>query len=102
MKELVVRAWDHVLEPAAAGSTDVKGTTRFYDIWGSLAAAAQLADFYTRRAGVKVTVEEVVEHPTMLAQSVLLADRIGVALVVSPPSLLMLLLPLQTPWWVTA
>jgi hypothetical protein len=62
--------------------TEVK---RFYDVWGSLIAAAQFADFYAGR-GVQVLAEEMIECPSMLAQSLLLAKRMHVSLPPSPPS----------------
>ncbi|KXX80428.1 Nonribosomal peptide synthetase 12 [Madurella mycetomatis] len=112
VRDLVVEAWNYVLGPGpdqdnkdnnripACRGTTITHITRFYDIWGSiLIAAVQFADFYTARLGVQVSVEEVMEHPTMLAQGVLLAGRMQLPLrPPAPLSLLSLILPIRTPW----
>jgi hypothetical protein len=88
--DLVAQAWEYILEPVQdqrVPTCDEPTTrvTRFYDAWDNLIATAQFADFYARR-GVQVLVEEMVECPSMLAQSLLLAERIHVSLPPSPPS----------------
>lgn len=105
IKEVVTGAWENVLRPLPGQrvrelDSRITEVTRFYDIWASLIAAAQFADFYARH-DVNVSVEEMIEHPSMLAQSVLLARKMGVSVRHSPPSLFMLIFPFQTPWWVS-
>ncbi|KAH6970594.1 hypothetical protein BKA56DRAFT_661273 [Ilyonectria sp. MPI-CAGE-AT-0026] len=110
IRELVTQAWDDVL-----GSTqeddrgqELSRTSRasaeipFYDVWGSFLAAAQLAEFYGRHGGVSaLSVEDIMEHPSMLAQSLLLARRLSLSVHPSPPSLLLFLFPIHPPWWIT-
>lgn len=112
VRDLVVEAWDYILSPIpdqdnnhnnslpAHRETTITPVTHFYDVWGSsLIAAVQFSDFYTARLGVRVSVEEVTEHPTMLAQGVLLAGRMQLPLLPPTPlSLLSLILPIRTPW----
>lgn len=76
-RELVREAWDAVLLPAGA-EDEVTPTTCFYNVWGSLMAAAQLAEWYRRGTGVEVSMEEVIENPTMVGQAVMLEGRMGV------------------------
>lgn len=76
-RELVREAWDAVLLPAEA-EDEVTPTTCFYNVWGSLMAAAQLAEWYRRGTGVEVSMEEVIENPTMVGQAVMLEGRMGV------------------------
>ena len=94
-RDLVTQAWRHVLEPApgqavAADEAAVDpNATCWYNVWGHLVAAAQLAEFYTAQlAATSVTVvhmEDMVDHPTMLAQALLLAERLGVPVVPDAP-----------------
>lgn len=110
IRELVTQAWDHIL---GSSQEDDRGqvlsrTSRasaeipFYDVWGSFLAAAQLAEFYGRHGGVSaLSVEDIIEHPSMLAQSLLLARRLSLSVHPSPPSLLLFLFPIQPPWWIT-
>lgn len=85
IKDMVTRAWTTILEPLpdqrvrTLDSSYITGVTPFYDIWGSLIAAAQFADFYAHHS-VDVSVEDMVEHPSMLAQSILLAKQMHVSI----------------------
>jgi hypothetical protein len=88
--DLVAWAWEYILEPVrdqrvSARDEPITGVTRFYDVWGNLIAATQFADFYAGR-GVQVLVEKMIECPSMLAQSLLLSERMHVSLPPSPPS----------------
>lgn len=82
---LVRHAWDSVaLSPRAATKFEAEfesgydhTTVAFYNIWGSLIAAAQLADFYSQNGRLQVSIEDVIEHPSMLAQTLLLAERMN-------------------------
>lgn len=81
IQRLVRNAWHSVALLPGAESESESGSnptaTAFYDIWGSLIAAAQLADFYNRQGGFKVSMEEMIEYPSMLAQGWLLAAKMG-------------------------
>lgn len=110
VRDIVTKAWGHVLgstfednhEPALSRTSRTSTETPFYEIWGNFLAAAQLADFYARHGGVvDLSVEELIEHPSMLAQSLLLARRLSLAVHPSPPSLLLFFFPIQPPWWIT-
>ncbi|KAF5027126.1 hypothetical protein F66182_752 [Fusarium sp. NRRL 66182] len=110
IKKLVTQAWDQVLGStqeerrgqALSRTSRASSETPFYDIWGSFLAAGQFAEFYARHGGISVlSVEDIIEHPSMLAQSLLLARRLSLSVYPSPPSLLVLLFPIQPPWWIT-
>jgi hypothetical protein len=90
VRDLFAQTWEYILEPVRdqrvpARDKPITGVTRFYDVWGNLIAAAQFADFYAGR-GVQVLAEEMIECPSMLAQSLLLAECMHVSLPPSPPS----------------
>lgn len=82
---LVRKAWESVAlvpGPGTESESDSESghdptTVAFYDIWGSLLAAAQLAEFYNQHENLKVSMEDMIEHPSMLAQSFLLAEKMG-------------------------
>jgi hypothetical protein len=110
VRDIVTEAWDHVLgstlehnDGQTLSRTSRTSTeTPFYDIWGNFPAAVQLADFYARYGGVTdLSVEDMIEHPSMLAQSLLLARRLSLSVRPSPPSLLLFFFPIQPPWWIT-
>lgn len=81
IKDIITQAWTAILEPlpnqrdSTFEIVSISEATPFYDICGNLIIAAQFAEFYARH-GVNVTVEDLVEHPSMLAQSILLAEQI--------------------------
>ena len=106
IKDVVTQAWSWILEPLpeqrvrALDNISMSDVTPFYNIWGNFIAAAQFADFYSHY-GVKVSVEDMIEHPSMLAQSVLLAKQLSVSIRPSPPSLFLLLFPVHRPWWIS-
>lgn len=87
VRVLVRNAWDYVAllstkadaRERSVSSESTSGhdqtTIAFYDVWGSLLAAAQLADFYSQHGCLKISMEDVIEHPSMLAQSVLLTEK---------------------------
>ncbi|CAJ2510586.1 Uu.00g062110.m01.CDS01 [Anthostomella pinea] len=73
---IISAAWDSVLEPQSvkAKITDIRSTP-FFDIWPSLMPAAELARYYTQKVprmpGLEeklYTMEEIIEHPTMMQQ----------------------------------
>lgn len=80
-------AWRSTLDPRTLGVPEEHVTSAaFYDLWGSLIPAAQLADFLTETIperlvgdlttnvfggnldGFRITMQEIVNHPTMLGQ----------------------------------
>ncbi|KAI4257798.1 MAG: hypothetical protein LQ352_001513 [Teloschistes flavicans] len=69
---LVREAWERVM-----GDRDIAPDKAFYDISGTLFAAAQFAEFYTGR-GVGVGMEEMIENPSMGMQTVLVGGRLRV------------------------
>jgi hypothetical protein len=103
IKDVVTQAWSTIFEPLPdqrVRRLDASEVTPFYDVWGSFVAAAQFAEFYSRY-GVKLSVEDIIEHPSMLAQSVLLAKHLSVSIRPSPPSIFLLLFPVHRPWWIS-
>lgn len=88
-------AWRNTLDPRTLGVPESHVTTAaFYDLWGSLIPAAELADFLTMTIptrlvgdlaanvfggtldGFRVTMDEIVDYPTMTTQFELLVRRI--------------------------
>lgn len=87
-------AWRSTLDPRALGVPEEHVTTAaFFDLWGSLIPAAQLAEYLTEEVpsrlvaelsmnlfggnldGFRVTMEEVVDNPTMIAQFELIVRK---------------------------
>jgi aryl carrier-like protein len=74
VQALVRRAWEAVLAP----EDEVNETTCWYNVWGAMVAAAQLAEWYSRALpGVEVGVEEVIECPTMVGQAGMLEEKMA-------------------------
>lgn len=88
-------AWRSTLDPRTLGVPEEHVTSAaFYDLWGSLIPAAQLADFLTETIperlvgdlttnvfggnldGFRVTMQEIVNHPTMLGQFELVVRKV--------------------------
>jgi hypothetical protein len=71
-----------VLETNSAETLVDMTSSAFYTVWGNLIPAAQLAEFYGRfgqaTGGAGLSMEDMITHPSMLAQAVLLAERMGV------------------------
>lgn len=76
--DLVMRVWTFVLSiddwKTSLGEIDIHAN--FYDIWGNLIAAAKFAECYSQE-GVEVTMEEIIEHPTMHMQTLLVSKRLS-------------------------
>ncbi|KAF2422733.1 acetyl-CoA synthetase-like protein [Tothia fuscella] len=80
-KETIEKAWDMVLTRYASTKENVQSHQNqplpygpkscFYDKWGELLAASALAAHYSA-AGYKVTMEDVLENPTIAQQEALL------------------------------
>ncbi|KAF9636542.1 putative nonribosomal peptide synthase protein [Lasiodiplodia theobromae] len=88
VQALVRRAWEDVLlATPSSDSADSEEepvvdetTTCWYNVWGSMVAAAQLAEWYTRALpeGVEVvTMEDVIECPTMVGQAGMLEEKMA-------------------------
>lgn len=77
-QQLVMRVWASVLSNGdpntSAAEIDINAC--FYDIWGSLIAAAQFSEYYGRE-GIDVTMEEIIENPSMQMQNMLVAKRMS-------------------------
>lgn len=87
-------AWRSTLDPRTLGVPEEHVTTAaFYDLWGSLIPAAQLAEYLTDEIpmrlvaelatnlfagnldGFRITMDEIVENPTMLSQFELIVRK---------------------------
>jgi non-ribosomal peptide synthetase component F len=86
LQSLVTKAWARAVNLQELGVPESHlHNTAFYDIWGGLIPAAEIADRITRGLPrlripganeVKISTEEVVRHPTMAAQIDLLTRKI--------------------------
>jgi aryl carrier-like protein len=68
---IVNSAWDFAMGPGR-----FEKNTPYWDVWDDDVAAGQLATFYCRH-GVRTTVEEVNERPTVLLQSEMMVEKMG-------------------------
>ncbi|ROT38291.1 hypothetical protein SODALDRAFT_185845 [Sodiomyces alkalinus F11] len=85
IQALIAAAWTQVLDPRSLGVPESQlHNAAFYDLWGSMIPASQLAQYMNRELPntgvpgleeVTVTMEEVVAHPTMMAQLELMARK---------------------------
>ena len=50
--------------------------TLFFDTWEEIIIAARFVEFYNLE-GISVTMEEIIEHPTINLQCLLVESRIG-------------------------
>ncbi|KAI1204509.1 uncharacterized protein F4807DRAFT_331715 [Annulohypoxylon truncatum] len=71
---IISAAWDTVLEAHSLKVPDIRSVP-FYEIWGALIPAAELARYYTENIhsvlgieGTNFTMEEIIDHPTMMQQ----------------------------------
>lgn len=75
----VERAWNHILrtddEPMIPNE-EVTSHTSFFNVWGSLLAAAQFSEFYARH-GLDITMEEIIDNPTIHLQCLLIMQKMG-------------------------
>ncbi|ROW17134.1 hypothetical protein VPNG_01358 [Cytospora leucostoma] len=95
IQSTIEEAWRNTLDPRTLGVPEEHVTSAaFYDLWGSLIPAAQLADILTKTIparligdlatnvfggnldGFRITMEEIVDHPTMLDQFQLLVRKV--------------------------
>ncbi|KAI1471778.1 uncharacterized protein F4812DRAFT_192016 [Daldinia caldariorum] len=71
---MISSAWNGILEAYTLKVPDIRSVP-FYEIWGSLVPAAELAKYYTNNMpsslgveGTSFTAEEIIDHPTMMQQ----------------------------------
>ncbi|KAI0880199.1 uncharacterized protein GGS22DRAFT_193548 [Annulohypoxylon maeteangense] len=71
---IISTAWGTILEAQSLKMPDIRSVP-FYEIWGALIPAAELARYYTDNmssalgiGGMDFTMEEIVDHPTMMQQ----------------------------------
>ncbi|KAI1406965.1 hypothetical protein F5Y13DRAFT_207113 [Hypoxylon sp. FL1857] len=71
---IISAAWDTILEAQSLNVSDIRSVP-FYEIWGALMPAGELARYYTENLppipGVErmtFTMEEIIDHPTMMQQ----------------------------------
>ncbi|RYP04945.1 hypothetical protein DL764_004157 [Monosporascus ibericus] len=86
IKNVIEAAWQTVLDTHASSLSDIRFIP-FYEIWGSLMAAAELARYYTERIPglnlpglqhVEFAVEDIIAHPSMAHQyELIIAKRQG-------------------------
>ncbi|RYP84685.1 hypothetical protein DL769_001119 [Monosporascus sp. CRB-8-3] len=76
INNIIEAGWQTVLDTHAPSVSDIRSVP-FYEIWGSLMAAAELARYYTERIPgldlpglqhVEFTTEDIVDHPSMAHQ----------------------------------
>ncbi|KAM0334989.1 hypothetical protein ACHAQA_000023 [Verticillium albo-atrum] len=86
IQSIVATAWTKILDPRALGVPEKQlHNAAFYDLWGSLIPASQLAEYLTRELpgigvpgleDIHITMEEIITNPTMMAQFELIARKI--------------------------
>jgi hypothetical protein len=75
IESVVQKVWNKVLGSASDHSKEpITTETPFYDIWGSLIAAAHFTDCY-RGEGLDIKMEDIIEHPSMRLQGELLRRK---------------------------
>ncbi|KAI1476528.1 hypothetical protein F4774DRAFT_392620 [Daldinia eschscholtzii] len=72
--DIISSAWDTILEAYTLKVPDIRSVP-FYEIWGSLIPAAELAKYYTDNVPsslgveqISFTAEEIIDNPTMMQQ----------------------------------
>ncbi|KAI0833992.1 hypothetical protein F5Y06DRAFT_179312 [Hypoxylon sp. FL0890] len=82
---VISAAWDTILEAQSLKISDIRSVP-FYEIWGALMPAAELARYYSenipRAPDVErttFTMEEIIDHPTMMQQYELIIAKQQVA-----------------------
>ncbi|KAK4160274.1 hypothetical protein QBC43DRAFT_114853 [Cladorrhinum sp. PSN259] len=87
IRQAVSNTWLSILNPLALGVPDDQvHNAAFYDLWGSLIPASQMMQQLNRElpkvnipgadSNLKVTMEEIIENPTMLKQFELIASKV--------------------------
>lgn len=77
-QSIVERAWKSVIKVGDGDCADklCDPNIPFFIIWGALTAAAQLSAFY-KREGILIEINEILHHPTIYLQILLVAQRLG-------------------------
>jgi hypothetical protein len=75
VESAVRKVWNKALAPSSGLSESTTNDTPFLEIWGSLIGAAYLAECYGAEIGVDISMEEIVEHPSMRLQSELVRKK---------------------------
>jgi len=74
---LVTRVWSSVLSTGDPESPfEIDTHTCFYDIWGNLLAAAQFSECFSQE-GIDITMEEIIENPSIHMQTLLVGKKIA-------------------------
>ncbi|KAK4187683.1 hypothetical protein QBC35DRAFT_452099 [Podospora australis] len=87
IRTAVSNTWTSILNPLALGVPDDQvHNAAFYDLWGSLIPASQMMQQLNRELpkvnipgadpNLKVTMEEIIENPTMLKQFEMIASKV--------------------------
>ncbi|KAI1087434.1 hypothetical protein F5B19DRAFT_74752 [Rostrohypoxylon terebratum] len=78
---IISAAWDTTLEAHSLKVSDIRSVP-FYEIWGALIPAAELARYYIENIhstlgveGIDITMEEIIDHPTMMQQYELIISK---------------------------
>ncbi|KAI1104793.1 hypothetical protein F4804DRAFT_331908 [Jackrogersella minutella] len=78
---IISAAWDAILEAKSLKVPDIRSVP-FYEIWGALIPAAELARYYTENVNITsgaertaFTMEEIIDHPTMMQQYELIITK---------------------------
>jgi non-ribosomal peptide synthetase component F len=84
---IISAAWTQILDPRALGVPESHiQNAAFFDLWGSLLPASQIAEYLTRElpklgisslTDISFSMEEIVENPTMLKQFELVARKMS-------------------------
>ncbi|RYP88525.1 hypothetical protein DL770_004606 [Monosporascus sp. CRB-9-2] len=83
INNVIEAAWQSVLKTHAPSPSDIRFVP-FYEIWGSLMAAAELAGYYTERIPglnlpglqhVEFAMEDIIDHPSMAHQYELIISK---------------------------
>ncbi|KAH8757527.1 hypothetical protein BGZ57DRAFT_859278 [Hyaloscypha finlandica] len=75
VESAVRKVWNKVLAPSSGLSESTTNDTPFFEIWESLIGAVYLAECYGAEIGVDISMEEIVEHPSMRLQSELVRKK---------------------------
>lgn len=87
VQTVISDTWTSILNPRALGVPDAQiHNAAFFDLWGSLIPASQMTQQLNRElpklklpgmeANIQITMEEIVENPTMLKQFELISSKI--------------------------
>ena len=75
MSDMLMRLWNQVLGIEASKPKLFHIDSNFFDLGGDLISLAALASLLEQEGGLRVKVEELIDHPVMLEQLALLANK---------------------------